>query len=97
MRCFVYKSLKKADTYVYFGQRDDFARLPAALVAGLGNLEFVLEFELTPERKLAREDAAAVRANLETRGFHLQMPKEQNMSAASNEAVWPESMPHALD
>ena len=62
MRCFVYKSLKKADTYVYLARRDDAAALPAALRATLGELDFVLEIELTAERKLAREDAGVAEA-----------------------------------
>ena len=74
MQAYVYKSLRKADTYVYLAQRDDFARLPEPLRTQLGTLHFVLEVALTPERKLAREDAAVVRENLALRGFHLQFP-----------------------
>jgi len=74
MQAYVYKSLRKADTYVYFSARDDFARLPEPLRTQLGNLQFVLEVALTPERKLAREDATVVRENLVARGFHLQFP-----------------------
>ena len=74
MQAYVYKSLRKADTYVYLGARDDFARLPGPLRAQLGNLQFVLEVALTPERKLAIEDVDVVRANLVSRGFHLQFP-----------------------
>jgi uncharacterized protein len=74
MRCFVYKSLRKADTYLYLGQRDDFARVPPPLRDSLGALAFVMEFELTAERRLARQDAAVVRANLSGSGFHLQFP-----------------------
>jgi len=70
----VYKSLKKADTYVYLAARDDFARLPESLRTQLGPLEFVLDVALTPGRKLAREDADVVRDNLALRGFHLQLP-----------------------
>ena len=33
MHAFVYKSLRKADTYVYLAVRDDFARMPEALRA----------------------------------------------------------------
>lgn len=76
MQAFVYKSLKKADTYVYLATRDDFTRLPELLRAQLGGLQFVLEVALTPERKLAIEDAAVVRGNLATRGFHLQFPPQ---------------------
>jgi len=92
MRCFVYKSLKKADTYVYFAQRDDFAPLPESLRIALGSLSFVLEFDFDVQRKLARDDAATVRANLEARGFHVQLPP-----AVTHAVEWPESMPHALD
>lgn len=74
MQCHVYKSLAKADTYVYLPERDRFDALPAALVQSLGRLVFVVEFELTPERKLAREDAATVIAHLADPGYHLQFP-----------------------
>ncbi len=74
MLAYVYKSPRRADTYVYLAARDDFERVPDALRAQLGTLQFVLEVALTPERRLAREDAATVRANLTARGFHLQMP-----------------------
>lgn len=83
MHAYVYKSLKKADTYVYLAARDDFTRLPEALRGQTGTLQFVLEVELTPQRKLARENPAVVRRNLNTRGFHIQFPPsiEDPMSA----------------
>lgn len=74
MHAYVYKSPRKADTYVYLAARDDFERLPAPIRQQLGALQFVLEVELTPERKLARADPAVVRANLAAQGFHLQFP-----------------------
>ncbi len=74
MHAYVYKSLRKADTYVYLAARDDFDRLPEPLRTQLGPLQFVLDVALTEGRKLAREDAAAVRGNLVVRGFHLQLP-----------------------
>jgi uncharacterized protein YcgL (UPF0745 family) len=74
MQAYVYKSRRKADTFVYLSARDDFARLPELLRAQMGLLDFVLEVALTPERKLAREDAAVVRQNLAARGFHVQFP-----------------------
>ena len=43
MLAHVYKSLKKADTYLYLAARDDFARLPEPLRSQLGALQFVLE------------------------------------------------------
>jgi uncharacterized protein YcgL (UPF0745 family) len=74
MHAYVYKSLKKADTYLYLAARDDFARLPEPLRGQLGTLQFVLDVDLAPGRRLARENPDVVRGNLAARGFHLQFP-----------------------
>ena len=74
MHAYVYKSRKKADTYVYLAARDDFARLPEPLCSQLGSLEFVLDINLSPQRRLSREDPAVVAENLASRGFHVQFP-----------------------
>jgi uncharacterized protein len=74
MHAYVYKSLKKADTYLYLAARDDFARLPEPLRGQLGGLQFVLDVDLAPGRRLARENPDVVRGNLAARGFHLQFP-----------------------
>lgn len=74
MHAYVYKSQRKADAYVYLAARDDFSRLPDSLCVQLGALTFVLDVALTPERRLARGDADAVRANIKSQGYHLQLP-----------------------
>ena len=80
MQCFVYKSPRKADTYVFLAKRDGFDVLPAPIAETLGKLVWVMDLDLTPERKLAREDAAVVIANIERRGFHLQLPPPETTS-----------------
>lgn len=85
MHAYVYKSLNKADTYVYLDTRDDFARLPEPLRTQLGALQFVLDIALTPERKLARGDAAMVKENLAARGFHLQFPPGSGIDPMSED------------
>ncbi len=77
MQAYVYKSLRKADTYVYLAARDAFQTIPEPLRLPLGGLAFVLEVALTPERTLARADVAQVRQNLLAHGFHLQVPPSQ--------------------
>ncbi len=74
MQAFVYKSQRKSDTFVYLAARDDFEKLPEALRAQLGELAFVLEVALTPQRRLARENPEVVRQHLAAHGFHLQFP-----------------------
>ena len=74
MLCFIYKSLKKEELYLYLDKKDDFSALPETLLQNFGKLEFVMELELTPERKLARENSAKVLAGLQERGFFVQLP-----------------------
>ena len=74
MQAFVYKSLRRAETFLYLRERDAFGLVPEALRTQLGDLRFVLDVALTPERKLAREDADVVRRNLAAQGFHIQFP-----------------------
>jgi uncharacterized protein len=74
MKAYVYRSAKREDTYVYLRDAGDFSVLPPPLVERLGELKQVMELELTPERKLARADAAVVRDNLARVGYFLQLP-----------------------
>ncbi|MCX7089451.1 MAG: YcgL domain-containing protein [Methylococcales bacterium] len=74
MQCFIYKSLKKDQLYLYVDKKDDFTRLPEGCMTTLGRLEFVMELALTPDRSLAREDAEKVRQQLQTKGFFIQLP-----------------------
>ncbi|ACL74195.1 YcgL domain-containing protein [Thioalkalivibrio sulfidiphilus] len=76
MQVYVYKSRRKPDTYIYLARKDDFEVIPAPLKQVFGTPEFTLEFELTPERTLAQEDPESVLASLRERGFHLQMPPQ---------------------
>jgi uncharacterized protein YcgL (UPF0745 family) len=74
MLCFIYKSLKKEELYLYVDKKDDFSALPEALLNSVGRLQFVMELELTPERKLAREDSVKVLNSLQEKGFFVQLP-----------------------
>jgi uncharacterized protein YcgL (UPF0745 family) len=74
MQCFIYKCSKKDELYIYLQKQDDFTAIPEALRQSLGQLSFVMELELNPERKLAREDVNKVIANIQNKGFFVQMP-----------------------
>lgn len=74
MQCFIYKSLKKDQLYIYLQDKDDFSAVPEDLFKSLGRLQFVMELQLTPERKLAKEDVNMVMRQLENKGFYIQMP-----------------------
>jgi uncharacterized protein YcgL (UPF0745 family) len=74
MLCFIYKSLKKDQLYLYVDKKDDFSKVPEALFNSFGKMEFVMDLELTPERKLAKEDVEKVMESLNTKGFFVQLP-----------------------
>lgn len=78
MECDVYKSLKKEDYYLYVEAGEGLSRVPEALLQHFGEVEKALTFELTAERKLAREDAGQVLGNLKSQGYHLQMPPAED-------------------
>jgi uncharacterized protein YcgL (UPF0745 family) len=80
MKCYVYRCARRADTYVYLREHDAFGLLPPALAERLGALHLVLELDLAPGRKLAREDPEVVRRNLAASGFHLQLPPPEPAS-----------------
>lgn len=70
----IYKSVRKADAYLYLRDKDAFSIVPDPVRLPLGDLVFVMSLELTPGRKLARADAEVVRGNLVERGYYLQAP-----------------------
>lgn len=75
MKTYIYKSSRKDELYLYLAKKDDFSDVPQALYDSMGKEPiFVMEVELTAERTLAREDVSKVKQNLETHGYHVQMP-----------------------
>lgn len=74
MQCFIYKSLKKSELYLYIEKKDDFSKIPESLLNSFGRLEFVMDLELIAGLKLAREDVRTVRTSLEEKGFFVQIP-----------------------
>jgi hypothetical protein len=79
MQCFIYKSLIKNELYLYLKTKDDFSLVPDSLLKSFGRLEFVMELGISPERKLAKEDAKKVLSNLKENGFFVQMPPVINL------------------
>jgi len=79
MKCFVYKSVRRADSYIYLTEKDDFDKVPEQLLHIFGKPEFALEFDLTVDRKLAVADAAQVIQNIEEQGYYLQMPSNNSL------------------
>lgn len=74
--CVIYKGKRKSDTYLFVERENDFSRVPAALLALLGDLEIVMALQLTPERQLAQTTGQVVIENLREQGYYLQLPPD---------------------
>ncbi len=83
MKCAIYKSSRKRNTYLYIEREGEFTRVPQRLLRLLGRLEFVMTLELTPERKLAQADVEEVCAHLRSQGYYLQIPPTDYPSVPS--------------
>lgn len=74
MQCFVYRSKRKQNTYLFLPEQDNFSAIPESLLKLFGQAEFSFEFELHAERKLTLADAGEVLRNLDENGYFLQLP-----------------------
>lgn len=79
--CFVYKSKKKVDSYLYITEKDKFDDVPADLLNMFGQPIFVMAFSLAKRTRLGYADIQSVRQNLDQRGYYLQLPPPLHHSA----------------
>ncbi|ESP93454.1 MULTISPECIES: YcgL domain-containing protein [Pseudoalteromonas] len=76
----VYKSSKKADTYLFIEKRDDFSKVPEPLMTTFGTPLFVMLVDLAKREKLGVADLSLVKEQLTEQGFYLQIPPpEENL------------------
>jgi len=78
MKCTVLRSGKQDFTYIFLLAGQDFDDLPDTLKEVFGQPEFVMNLELTPERKLAYSDTKQVMQSLSDQGYHLQLPPKED-------------------
>jgi len=72
-----YKSQKKEELYLFVPEEDGLDKLPKELLVMFGEPKHVINFELTPTKKLAREETATVIESLKSKGYYMQMPPSE--------------------
>lgn len=72
----VYKSKKKADTFLFVEKRDDFSKVPEPLLAMFGQPIYVMIINLAKRDHLGGADLETVKAALADpdKGYYLQIP-----------------------
>ena len=74
MLCAVYRSPKKAQTFLFVKKRDDFSEVPEALKKMFGTPTLVTIINLATKTKLGLSDLDKVKESLLSQGFYLQLP-----------------------
>lgn len=74
MLCAVYKSVRKDSTYLYVERRDDFSKVPKALLQTFGTPELVTLINLARREHLALANIDKVKQQLHSQGYYLQIP-----------------------
>lgn len=74
MICAIYKSSRKADTYLYLPKRDDFSKVPQPLMEVFGTPQFVMILPMVKIKQLANADLSKVTQELSDKGYYLQLP-----------------------
>lgn len=73
----VYRSSKRANTYLYIQKRDDFSRVPDALLKQFGKPQFVTILSLGKHEQVAGIHRDEFIADIKNDGFYLQMPPKE--------------------
>jgi len=76
----VYKSKKKADTFLFIEKRDDFSKVPEPLMAMFGQPQYVMIINLAKRTQLGVADLDILKQSLSDQGYYLQIPPpEENL------------------
>ena len=70
----IFRSSRKEEMYLYVDKAQGLKKVPEVLLKQFGAPEPAMTLLLTPDKKLARADAAEVLDKIESEGFYLQMP-----------------------
>ncbi len=79
MQCYIYRSSKKLDTYLYIPDKAKLDALPDGLDKLLGHLDFVMQLDLNKIKRLENADIEEVKKRLLEDEFYLQLPREQHI------------------
>jgi len=81
----IFRCSKKMEMYLYLPHQEDQNEALKAMPEGLenvtGRLSWVMDLELTADRKLARADVDEVKIALAEKGFYLQSPPNDMLKA----------------
>ncbi|MCO6554297.1 MAG: YcgL domain-containing protein [Gilliamella sp.] len=78
MWCYIYRSTKKENCYLYMEHENDFSTIPKKVMSIFGSPVFVMKVLLDGKRKFVVGTATEIEEKIKTDGFFLQMLKEDD-------------------
>ena len=85
MDCKIYKGKRKPDHYVFLPGEVHTDKLPDDIKSMLGEMEFVMQLDISLQTTLARSDPASVLNIIQEKGFYIQLPPKQDENKNSQE------------
>jgi len=82
MRISAYKSPKTEEIYLFIPADAAINDLPDELLLFFGEPQHVIDFELTPERKMPRANPTEVLESIRARGYYIQSPPKEKEKVA---------------
>ena len=76
MICTVYRSDSKQGLYLYLAENQEMTDLPEDLLKLIGKYTIAMQLDLAKQSKLANEDIKKVKAELQAKGYFVQLPKD---------------------
>ena len=74
MHCTILKGSRESELYVYVPFAKAETNIPEELRSRLGKIKEVMSLEITPDKNLARVDAAKVLNEIREQGYFVQLP-----------------------
>jgi len=84
MLCYIYRSSKKENSYLYIAKENDFSKVPDILMTAFGQPIFAMKVLLDDKRKFVVGTSQEIENKINSDGFFLQMLKEDDFYINSN-------------
>lgn len=76
--CYIYRSIKKENSYLYIDKENDFSRVPEVLMKAFGQPIFAMKVLLDGKRQFVAGNAKEIEQKITDDGFFLQMLKDDD-------------------
>ncbi|MWN05560.1 hypothetical protein GA0061081_11133 [Gilliamella bombicola] len=78
MWCYIYRSTKKENCYLYMDKENDFSAIPEKIMSLFGTPVFTMKVLLDGKRRFVVGSSDEIEEKIKTDGFFLQMLKEDD-------------------